>query len=158
MLSKPEAVNHLYKTIKAFIINITIEILEFIQNFYFNICVINIKFLILANLSSYYPLIRIFVIYTLNNLTKCSLINQLNDLVTISNMFSYSYQILPVFISYLVLVLSSNFSYCINSFKHSHFNFFEFGQLLIVYFQSIHGAQSKLLLVSIMRKMSKCTL
>ena len=91
MLSKPEAVNHLYKTIKAFIINITIEILEFIQNFYFNICVINIKFLILANLSSYYPLIRIFVIYTLNNLTKCSLINQLNDLVTISNMFSYSY-------------------------------------------------------------------
>ena len=126
MLSKPEAVNHLYKAIKSFIIYITIITLKFIQDFDFNVCIINIKFLILANLCSYNSLIRIFEINTLDNLPKCSFIYQLNDLVTISYMFSDSYEILPVFIGYLVLILSSNFANRIDSFKHPHFNFFKF--------------------------------
>ena len=158
MLPEPEAVNHLYKTIESFIINITSITLQFIQYFDFNICIINIKFLILANLSSYHSLIRIFVINTLDNLTKCSFINQLNNLIAISYMFSDSDQILPVFIGNLVLVLSSNFTNRIDSFKHSQFNFFKLCQLFIVYFKSIHCTQSELLLVSFKWKMSQCTL
>ena len=73
-------------------------------------------------------------------------------------MLSYSNQILSIFVSYLVLVLSSYFTNRVNSFIHTHFNFFELCQLLIINFKSIHCAQTQLLLMSFKWDVSHRTL
>lgn len=75
MLSESETINHLNKTIETFIIDIILKILEFIQYFNFNICIIYIKFFIFTDFSSYNSLIWIFKINTFDNLTKSSFIN-----------------------------------------------------------------------------------
>jgi hypothetical protein len=126
MLTESETINHLDKAVKTLIINIILIILKLIQYFYFNIRIVDIKFFIFTYFSSNYSLIRVLIINTFYNLSKSSFINQFNNLITITNMLSYSYKILSIFISYLVLVLPSYFTYCVYSFIHSHFYFFKF--------------------------------
>lgn len=62
-----------------------------------------------------------------DHLAESTLVDDSDDLVAVAQLFAYLSYIVAFFVSYLVLILSTNFSYSIDFLKDSQFDFFEFG-------------------------------
>lgn len=115
MLSEFEAVYELHKLIFTLII-ISVPLLEFFYYFNFHICIIYVEFLVFADLGRYYSLVWVLFIYAFDDLAEGSIINNSYNLIPIGQLLSLNCHILPILISNLKLVVSSDFADCIDSF------------------------------------------
>ena len=88
MLTELKTINIINKAIFTLIV-VRISLPKFVQNFYFNICVVHIEFFIFGKFSCNYPLVGILIVDALDNLAKCALIYDSNDLVAIGYLLPY---------------------------------------------------------------------
>ena len=90
MLSEFETIEIFNHYLATFHIHASTIFLESLENLYLNISIIDVKLFILSKLSCYNFSSRIFVIYTLNNLSESSLINYFDYFISISKLFTNS--------------------------------------------------------------------
>lgn len=68
----------------------------------------------------------VFIINTLDHLSKSPLINNFSNLISIAKLFSNGCQIIALFISNRILILPTNFTDSVYTFINSELNFFKF--------------------------------
>jgi hypothetical protein len=83
MLSESEVIKHFDKIFIALVI-LKIALLKFFQDVNLNICIVNIKFFVFAELSCNYFSVWVLVVNALYNLTKCPFVNYFYHFIAVS--------------------------------------------------------------------------
>lgn len=110
---------------------------KFVQNFYLNIGVVDIKFFVFAQFCCDDPLVGVLVVKALDNLAECALINDADNLIAIGYLLSDFCKVLTIFISYHVLVMTANFADGEDAIIHLYFHFFKLSKLLAKELESL---------------------
>jgi len=83
MLSEFETVDELHKLVLTLVVK-SVSLLEFLHYFDLYVCIVNIKLLVFTNFGCYDSLVGILHIYAFDDLTKCSIVNNSHNLVSVS--------------------------------------------------------------------------
>ena len=116
MLTKFETIEILNYPVGTFHIFTRYIIIQIFKNSYLNISIFNIHFLVFSNLCSYSLPIGIFVVYTKNNLTKSSLIDNLQNFISVPKLLSNLGFVVAFLVSNRKLILPPNSPNKIHSF------------------------------------------
>jgi hypothetical protein len=82
--------------------------------------------LVFANFDSYLPASRVFAVNALDHLSKSPLVQNLEDLVSVAQVFSNHGHILAFFVDDGVLVLPPHLAYSVDSFIQGQFDLLKF--------------------------------
>jgi len=123
MPSKLKAVDVLNQAIVAFIVAFSLH-LQFLENPYFYLGVVEVKLLIFANFSSHNTVE--FLVHTFNYLSKGSLIHYFDHFVSVSQLLASYRYVLAFLVGNRVLVLPSCLSNCVYRLVFRHLYLLEF--------------------------------
>lgn len=146
MLPEAEAVNHVDEAVVAFIVFLE-WCPQLLQKSDLDICIINIKLFVFRYFGCYYFLIMIFEVNTFDHRAEGTFVDGPYYFIPVANLFTLFYQILPLLISYRILILSPYLANCVNAFKHAHFYLFKLCQFLRKQLKGLLGAVSWLLVL-----------
>lgn len=136
MLAEVETVLKLHDSVVALIISALalINIVELCQEFNLNICIVDIKFLILSDLGRYHSLVRIGTVDTADHLAKGAFIYDFLDEIPIAEVFANTSVVEAILVGDGVLIFAADTPDSIDSGVVADFDFFELSQLISKYF------------------------
>ena len=132
MLTELEAVFVVNDAILSFIVFL-VSSLKLAKDLHLNVSVVNIELFVFAYFRCDNFLLWVFKVYTLYHLTEGSRVDNTHDFVSPCKLLTWLDEVEAFSICYCILVLSSYFSYSINSFIHAHLYFFKFCEFLSKY-------------------------
>lgn len=144
VLAETEVINHMNKAFVTLVIFL-VRLHQLLKKPDFHIRVVHIEFFVFAYLCCDYALGRIFVIDTLDNLSKSALVYGSNDFVSIANLFALFYQVLTLLICNRILVLPAHLANSVYALKHAHLDLLELRQLILKQVQCVLRAVAHLL-------------
>ena len=126
MLTEFEAIKIFHDVPTTFHVHAASVFLESLEYLNLDVGIIYIELFILTKFGSDNSSSRIFVIYALDNLSESSLVNNLDNFISVSKLFTNRGQVVSFFICYRILILTSDLSYCVNATIYSKLNLFKF--------------------------------